>query len=191
MTKAELRNAMRKAKAAHTVDELRAMSHNVCRAITSTPQWQAAHTVLLYHPLPDEADISPLLPQATAEGKTALLPAVEGEELVLRRYRGEASLLTGAYGIKEPTGEEYATLDNIDLALVPGMAFDNHGRRLGRGKGYYDRLLPRLRGAHRMGVCFPFQTVDSVPIAAHDQGVDSLIAGEEKPINTASCGQDT
>jgi 5-formyltetrahydrofolate cyclo-ligase len=76
----------------------------------------------------------------------------------------------------EPIGEVFpeSRYDEITLALIPGMAFDAEGHRLGRGKGYYDRLLPRLSRAYKMGVCFPFQMVDAVPSEPHDQKVDEV-----------------
>ncbi len=174
--KATLRKAVREAKAGRTGEELDSMSRSVCRAIECSPHWQRSTTVLLYHPLADEVDVSPLILQGRAEGKTVLLPAVEGEGLVLRVYEGEESLRRGAFGIMEPTGTMFTDLEAVDLVLVPGVAFDREGHRLGRGRGYYDRLLPRLSRARRVGVCFPFQMVDCVPSEAHDQRVDEVIS---------------
>ncbi len=166
---------MRETKTAHSAAELSAMSQAVCLAIANDTYWQAASTVLLYHPLPDEVDITPLMERGRVAGKRILLPAVVGDDLALREYEGEASLLVGAYGIKEPAGREYTDYASVALVLVPGVAFDMGGRRLGRGKGYYDRLLPRLSHARRIGVCFPFQLVDDVPSEAHDQLVDAVV----------------
>ncbi len=176
--KAALRKAVREAKAGCTREELEAMSRSVCRAVRSNPLWQRATTVLLYHPLADEVDLGPLMRQGREEGKKVLLPAVVGDDLELREYEGEESLRTGAFGIKEPTGTVFSDLEAVDLVLVPGVAFDREGHRLGRGRGYYDRLLPRLSHAHRVGVCFPFQLVDCVPSEAHDQRVDEVISTE-------------
>jgi 5-formyltetrahydrofolate cyclo-ligase len=76
----------------------------------------------------------------------------------------------------EPTGPLFApeNYDEIELALIPGMAFDRAGHRLGRGKGYYDRLLPRLK-AQLLGICFPFQLLDEVPAESHDIPVGEII----------------
>ena len=86
--------------------------------------------------------------------------------MVLRRYEGPDSLREGAYGILEPVGELFNDYSSIDLVIVPGMAFDHAGHRLGRGKGYYDRLLPQLTKAYKIGLCFDFQMTDNVP---HDE----------------------
>lgn len=86
-----------------------------------------------------------------------LLPVVIGNDLELRVYTSPADLAIGAYGIEEPTGALFTDYATIDLVIVPGVAFDRDGNRLGRGKGYYDRLLPRIPSAYKVGICFPFQ----------------------------------
>ena len=72
-------------------------------------------------------------------------------------------------------GEQFTDYDKIDLALVPGMAFDAAGHRLGRGKGYYDRFLGEHPHIYKIGVCFPFQRVAEVPSEAHDVVMDEVI----------------
>lgn len=98
-----------------------------------------------------------------------------GNDLELRRYTGPADLTVGAFGIEEPTGEPFTHYDEIDLAVIPGVAFDAKGHRLGRGRGYYDRLLPRLTAARKLGICFPFQLVDEVPAEPLDIDMDEVI----------------
>ena len=140
------------------------------------PQWRSAHTILLYHALPDEPNLQLLLDEGLKEGKRLLLPVVVGENLVLKSYLGTESMQKGAFGILEPVGTEYScsAYDEIELALVPGVAFDSEGHRLGRGRGYYDRLLPLLSNAYKLGVCFPFQCVERVPSEAHDMSVNEV-----------------
>lgn len=75
----------------------------------------------------------------------------------------------------EPTGELFTDYDLIDVAIVPGMAFDREGHRLGRGKGYYDRFLAQLPHIYKIGICFPFQLVDKVPADVHDILMDEVI----------------
>lgn len=171
MTKQELRRHIREAKAAYSASQLADMSAAVCRALMSDHHWVDSRTVLFYHALPDEVDLSPLL----SWPKRILLPVVAGDDLRIRRYEGERRLRTGPYGIKEPVGMEFTDYSAIDLVLVPGMAFDRLGNRLGRGRGYYDRLLPLLTHAYRLAVCFPFQLVDKVPSEPHDQFMDYVL----------------
>ena len=140
------------------------------------PRLADAHTVLLYSALPDEVPTLPLLNRLSTEGKTVLLPHVVNDtDMELRRYTGSNDLEQGAFGIMEPTGELFTDYDDIDVAVIPGMAFDREGHRLGRGKGYYDRFLTRLPHTYKIGVCFPFQLVDHVPADAHDILMDEVI----------------
>lgn len=176
MEKKELRQIIRARKASYSKEQLEVMSVSVCRDIMQDGAWRAAGVVLLYHALPDEVNTELLIERAVFMGKTVLLPVVVGDDLELRVYEGDSSLSVGAFGIKEPTGPVFpvSEYDSINLAIVPGMAFDAYGNRLGRGKGYYDRLLPRLRNAMKIGVCFPFQMVERVPSEVHDVKVEIL-----------------
>ncbi len=107
--------------------------------------------------------------------KNIILPVVMGDVLELRRYTGPQDMAIGSsYGIAEPVGEPFTDYDSIDLIVVPGLAFDNTGRRLGRGKGYYDKLLPQIK-APKLGICFPFQLVDEVPAEPFDFRMDGVI----------------
>ncbi|KAA6347019.1 5-formyltetrahydrofolate cyclo-ligase [termite gut metagenome] len=97
-----------------------------------------------------------------------------GERLELRIYNSHQSLSVGPYGIKEPFGEAFTDYASIDLAVIPGVAFDRFGNRLGHGKGYYDRLLPHL-SAYRIGIGFSFQLVEEVPAKEFDVRMNEVI----------------
>lgn len=177
MNKAELRSQIRRLKRTFTRERLDGWSQAITSALLGDARLAAARRVLIYHPLPDEVDTTPLISrlQGTHE---VILPVVSGQELVLRQYDGR--LTAGAYGILEPAGPLLDDLSTVDLAIIPGMAFDTSGNRLGRGKGYYDRLLPRLR-CPKVGICFPFQLLAAVPHEAHDIPMDAVatVAGGE------------
>lgn len=178
--KQELRRYIREQKREHTPEELAVMSEQVCRRVLAMSRWQDAATVLLYYPLPDEVDTRVLIDAAVEQGKRVLLPVVVGDDLELRVYAGTASLQPGAFGILEPCGNPFPLQEYgyIDLAIIPGMAFNEAGNRLGRGKGYYDRLLPRLSAATRMGICFPFQLLPTVPSEPHDIQMQVIITDQ-------------
>jgi len=110
-----------------------------------------------------------------AKDKDIILPVVNGDKLHLKRFTGTQAMLTGEkYGIQEPDGEEYTDFNAIDLVIVPGVAFDKAKNRMGRGKGYYDGLLPKLK-AYKIALCFNFQMVDEVPTELHDIKMDEII----------------
>lgn len=139
-------------------------------------RFQSANTIMLYSALPDEVPTQNLLDRLTAEGKTVVLPRVTSDtDMELRRYTGRADLQTGAFGILEPVGEVFTDYASIDVAVIPGMAFDADGHRLGRGRGYYDRFLSRVPYIYKIGLCFPWQLVDHVPTDVYDIPMDCVI----------------
>ena len=106
------------------------------------------------------------------------MPVVKGDELELRYYTGKQDLQKGSYNIEEPQGELLTNYDKIDLAIIPGVAFDSQGNRLGRGKGYYDRLLKQLN-AYKIGICFHFQICTHIPTETFDKPMDEVWSEEE------------
>ncbi len=176
MNKKELRSQVRQLKAEYA-GQFDGWSAQICQKVRELPHWQRAHTILFYHALPDEPNLGELLETAFREKRRALLPVVVGDDLVLKTFTGSDSLRQGAFHIWEPTGEIFPAdrYGEIDLALVPGMAFDASCHRLGRGRGYYDRLLPRLPRAWKLGVCFPFQKFSYIPSDAHDVAMDAVL----------------
>ena len=174
LTKPLLRQQMRDAKRQHQ-EQLAAMSEDI--VIRLRQRFTDHQTVMAYWPLPDEVDIRPLITHLIGEGHTVLLPKVlDDEHMELRRYQSESDLTEGAFHIMEPVGEPFTDFDKIDVALVPGMAFDAAGHRLGRGRGYYDRFLTAHPHLYKIGVCFPFQRVAEVPTEEHDVYVDEISA---------------
>lgn len=132
---------------------------------------------MLYSALPDEVPTQSLIDGLVAQGKTVLLPRVVSDtDMELRHYTGPHDLQTGAFGILEPTGQLFTDYATIDVAIIPGMAFDAAGHRLGRGKGYYDRFLSRIPHAYKIGLCFSWQMVDSVPSDQHDVVMDAVVS---------------
>lgn len=148
--------------------------------LESHPQVKRAHTLLLYSALPDEPSLQPLLDRLVEEGKTVLLPrVVNGTDMELCYYTGAADLQQGAFNIMEPIGKPCTDYESVDVAIVPGMAFDKQGHRLGRGKGYYDRLLPQLKKTYKIGVCYPSRLLADVPTDEHDVRMDEVVSAED------------
>lgn len=149
-------------------------SAEILAALEVHPAFRAADTVLLYHSLKDEVDTHEFI-RKWSRLKRILLPVVVGDDLELRVYTGPEDLAIGAYGIEEPTGARFTDYAAIGFIAVPGVAFDRNGNRLGRGKGYYDRLLPRIPAAYKAGICFPYQLVEEVPAEPFDIRMDEII----------------
>lgn len=171
LSKQDIRAAVRAARKSLPEGELRALSDAVIARIRQKEEFCNASTVLAYWPLRGEVDLRPLI---VGGGRRFVLPVVCGEDLVLKEY-DPAQMAEGAFGILEP-GPAARTVqpDEIDFALIPGVAFDKAGMRLGRGRGFYDRLLVSLR-CHKAGVAFPFQIYESVPSDPWDVPMDSVI----------------
>ena len=177
MNKKELRKQIVGLKKQHPQEERDKLSQEVCSRVLKSPQWADAETILLYHALSDEVNTDALIEQAQRQGKHILLPVVVADDLELRTYTGKESMKVGAFGILEPTGPVFPLSEygQIQLVIVPGMAFDSVGHRLGRGKGYYDRLLPRLTKTYKMGICWNFQFLGQIPAETHDVKMDEII----------------
>ncbi|MBR5844568.1 MAG: 5-formyltetrahydrofolate cyclo-ligase [Bacteroidaceae bacterium] len=173
--KASLRRQMRQSKAALTPEQKSAESSAVWQHVESTAVFAQAEHVLLYHSLPDELGSHDVIDRWVALGKSVYLPVVIGDDLVVRRYSSEA-MQQGEFNIMEPTGLDVDT-DVLQLIIVPGVAFDRNGNRLGRGKGYYDRLLSRTK-ATCIGVCYECQLVPAIPAEPHDKVMHYIITPE-------------
>ena len=150
----------------------------LCRNILESPWFQQADTIMAYMAMPSEPDLGPVIGEILARGKTLVLPRCEpGCRLSARRVTSLEGLIPGAFGILEP-GPELPKADpgEIDLVLVPGLAFDRTGRRLGQGKGYYDRFLCTCSG-RTMGVCR--RTLDEIPTEDHDIRMDAVVTEDQ------------
>lgn len=124
--------------------------------------------ILLYHSMDDEVFTHDIIEHLHHTGHTVLLPTVAGDDLELHEYTGVSALDTcGKYNIQESNGPLFTDYDSINLAIIPGVAFTEDGKRMGRGKGYYDRLLPKL-SCPLWGLAFPFQMLDDIPTEPHD-----------------------
>ncbi len=148
----------------------------VWQQIEALPRFTQAKSVLMYWSMPDEVATHDVIKRWHKE-KNFILPVVDGERLRLVAFDDELSLRRNAtMNLYEPQGDDYPSPQNIELAIIPGMAFDRNNHRLGRGKGYYDQLLPLLH-VYKIGVGFDFQLFDSIPYDEHDVPMDEVIVG--------------
>lgn len=148
-------------------------SERIVAALRTLPELGGARALLLYAADPDEVDLDALVARAP-DGCRVLLPRVEHGELVAVPHAPDAPLAVGHRGIREPVGAP-VDLAAVDAVVVPGVAFGPSGERLGRGAGMYDRLLPRLPAAVRVGVCMERFVHGDLPVEPHDAHVDVLV----------------
>jgi 5-formyltetrahydrofolate cyclo-ligase len=175
LAKQELRSALRARCRALAPDARRLASHAAEARLVALAEVEDARTVALYAATADEADPTGALPLLLGRGVQVVFPRVVGPDLEFALVRDPGELRPGHRGIGEPAGEEI-DLPAIDVIVVPGLAFDADGSRLGQGGGHYDRTLPRLRpDAVRVAFCFDFQVVARVPRAPLDQPVDVIV----------------
>ncbi len=132
-----------------------------------------------------EVDTVPMIRQALQSGKRILLPKVKGNALELFEITDlDADMASGAWGIPEPRTGKPGHLEDVDLMVVPGAAFDERGNRIGYGAGYYDKLLPAFKGM-TVALAFEEQIVLNVPVDAHDVPVRKIVT-EKRIIQTMS-----
>lgn len=175
--KRQIRLEVKRRKRMIGAEECALRSEKALRILEQDKRFIEANVIVSYFPLPDELDTLNLL-RCYAGDKMLLLPVVDGNDIRLKPYEGESQMLTGAFGIAEPSTSAYFTdYDRIDLVIVPGVAFTPAGIRLGRGRGYYDRFLPLLPNAFRIGVAYDFQLFEKLPCEPHDCRMDAVITG--------------
>lgn len=169
--KKELRRAMATTRSLLPADARRARDAARTSLLEAVPAVREATVVAGYLAVRGEADPAALLEAALARGARVALPTVDlaSGDIVWRRRDASTELVYGPFGILEPPADaEPIDPASIDLVLVPGTAFDPRGGRLGMGKGFYDRALPAMSRALRIGIAFDFQVVDELPLEPHD-----------------------
>lgn len=153
-------------------------STRACQLLASQAQWQQARSVLMYAPMGGELDVWPLLEMALGLGKVVALPRYDALTNAYGAFQLKDlanDLEPGRYGIREPKGQStLLPLNRLDFILVPGLAYDLQGHRLGRGRGFYDRLLGAVCGT-TCGVAFEEQIVRRVPVEPHDSDVNCIL----------------
>lgn len=153
-------------------EERVSLSESILSQLEKMTVFREAKTVLLYYPKNNEVDVLPLFRRYKRD-KTLLLPVTHRDRMTAHPYEGNDKMHRGKFGIPEPTTPEFQ--GKIDVIIVPAVAFDRAGNRLGRGGGYYDRFLKKQPHATLIGVGYDFQLVDEVPVRKHDQKVHRII----------------
>ncbi len=161
-----------------SAEKRRLDSEKLCANLKEQSVFQNAGSILFFAPLPEEPDLWPLLNEMLAGKKMVALPCfdADNETYVPRHVQDiHVEILSGKFGIREPATTCIAIpLDDLDLVLVPGMAFALDGHRIGRGKGFYDRLLENFTG-EKIGIAFDEQIVETIPAEENDVLMDLIL----------------
>ncbi len=152
--------------------ERESAAEEVFSQLEKTAAFIMAENILMYHSLPDELSTIKFL-KKWHDRKRFFLPRVNGVNLDILPYE-ESRLELGSFHIEEPTGDNVADVADIELMIIPAVAFDRKGNRLGRGKGFYDILLANSK-ATKIGVGYEFQLFDTIPSEPHDVAMDMII----------------
>jgi 5-formyltetrahydrofolate cyclo-ligase len=175
-SKSDLRRQIRAALEKISPAVRAAESVDLCERLEA--QLRSARTILFFAPLPDELDIWPLLEKFLAAGKVCALPFYNSatKNYLTRRVQNlTKDVSVGYFGIREPTSScPEVPLETFDLVLVPGVAFDWNGNRLGRGRGFYDRLLKQVSGL-KCGIGHDFQLLGKIPTEPHDARMNFVV----------------
>lgn len=172
MDKREIRRLVAARKRAMDEQAREYEAQAVVERLETIDEFGRAGRILVYNSLPDELSTLHLLGKYNKD-KQLFLPRVNGDDLEILPY-DSAGISVGAFGIGEPVGDELVDPSSIDLVIVPAMAYDRHCNRVGRGKGFYDRLLSRMQ-AVTIGICYDCQLVDSIEPEQHDRPVDIVV----------------
>lgn len=176
MEKREIRVQVRHRIASLSEEQREQASHLIFEQVASLPDFVGARVVALFSSLPDEPCSQQFL-QEWHGRKRIVLPRVEGDVMNFYDYSPK-QMQSGAFGIDEPQGDTPCPPEDIELMVVPGVAFTLDGKRMGRGKGFYDKYLSQSGfRATTVGVCFAVQMVDALPDEPHDQRVDIVVNG--------------
>ena len=156
-----------------TPEEVAADSARIISPIEQMSAFRDAKTVLIYYPVHNEVDLRPLLAKY-GDQKTFLFPVTHRHSMEVRPYDGEDMMRRGRYGVPEPQTKTYK--GHIDVIFVPGVVFDQHCHRIGRGAGYYDKFLSKQHLAKKIGVCYAFQLKKhTIPHSLHDHKMDRVV----------------
>jgi 5-formyltetrahydrofolate cyclo-ligase len=177
--KRALRREVRARRDALPPEERERLGQAVARNLLALPQVRRASTVMAFSSFGSEVDTGPIIEQLARDRRRVVLPRVEGRTIVPVGYRSGDPVKPLSFGAVEPAGGDPVRPEEIDVVVVPGLAFDRRGHRVGYGGGFYDRFLGRLRpDALTVGICFSFQVVDEVPHGRGDRPVDLVVTEE-------------
>ena len=180
MNKQALRSAIRAKKRAMTEQDIRSASRTLAQMLFAHPLYRHATAIYGYLSYNQEVRTDAILAQALRDGKRVAVPRVSGDTMKFLWIDDLSRVKPGFAGIPEPLGDEPEADDPRALVLMPGLAFDREGRRVGYGGGFYDRFLAREPDHPTLALCYGFQMVDKIETEAFDLPVDTVLWADAK-----------
>ena len=175
MDKKELRRQIRDQKRAMTEAQIDAASQRLGQLFLGCPQYKAAKTIYGYLPYNQEVRTVPMLERAMADGKRVAVPKCYGNEMRFLYMEDLSKVEKGYANIPEPIADEPVADDPTALVLMPGLAFDPQGHRIGYGGGFYDKFLAAEPGHPTLALCYDFQMLPHLETEEHDIPVDVVL----------------
>lgn len=166
-SKQQIRVALKRKRALLPIRETKQLSAKICENLQNQPSFLQADAIYFYYPLGTEVNLLFLAEIALAMGKQIAFPKVNGTKMDFYQVNSLTEFTEGSFHVMEPTGQRKICKET-PLVLVPGLAFDTQGRRMGYGKGYYDKYFARYLGCMKIGVCYEMQIIDEVPTGQYD-----------------------
>ena len=182
MNKKELRKKILDLRSRLAADELKTQSQTISTRVTEEKAYEEAKNVCLYMPVRNEVDVSYLLKDALDSEKNVWLPKVRDNDMEFCHYDENTELVSGEYGILEPSSEYMLEPDEGTLIIMPGAVFSCKGDRIGYGGGYYDRYLERYPVCKTIAVCYDFQLLTDIPSEPHDIKPQRIISEKREII---------
>lgn len=175
MNKQELRKSIRARKRAMSLDEIESRSAKLLELFTATEEYQNAKTLYGYMPYNQEVRTVPILQKALEDGKQVAVPKVYGDDMKFLYITNFEDFAKSEFGIPEPIADEPIAQDETALVLMPGLAFDPAGHRIGYGGGFYDKFLSAEPSHPTVALCYEFQVLPQLETEEFDIPVDKVI----------------
>ena len=175
MDKTELRRVIREKKRAMTAEEIQSRSARLASLFAASEAYRRAKTIYGYLPYNQEVRTVPMLEQALRDGKRVAVPKCYGDEMSFIYLDDLTRVAPGYAGIPEPIADEPVAHDETALVLMPGLAFDREGHRIGYGGGFYDKFLSREPNHPTLALCYDFQLLPHLDTEEHDIPVDTVL----------------
>ena len=179
MDKAQIRARLLTQRRSLSAGQAQSLSKQVEGRLLALDVVTQAGMIALYSPIHNEVATQGGFRYAVAAGGRVCYPRVCGSHLEFVEVTALSELVPGCFGVMEPPSGQVIAVADIDVVLVPGVAFDRYGHRLGYGRGYYDRFLEAAGSTVKIGVCYDFQLCDKLPDEEHDQRLDGIVSNAE------------